>query len=294
MSYFFKSKTMKYFSIILLCFVIIFGIGLYKKQTSSENESTAETGSSADTKVEKVESGEIRQNDLNQVSASQNDEEDCQDEEKNNEEQVTDMQSANAVNTRENNPFFFNVDRVEYHGRFHPLTTNTVLQDTNIFINEIEKMEDGTLYTLEIEQLQVEDPYDEITMGSNYMGYYFVTEDTIYRRYVTEEGYTEQNTKEAIAEVRERGEKFSDYWRIVCCENGTEDIIYEDEWHAYIAVDGDKRISRIYSDYTSGTRWYETIIWEKGKGIVYLLNGTGSERMQVELWCEDIVVKWDY
>ena len=158
----------------------MFGIGLYKNQTSSENESTAETGSSADTKVEKVESGEIRQNDLNQVSASQNDEEDCQDEEENNEEQVTDMQSANAVNTRENNPFFFNVDRVEYHGRFHPLSYNFVYQDTNIFINVIEEMEDGTLYTLEIEQLQVEDPYDEITMGMNNMGYFFVTEDTFF------------------------------------------------------------------------------------------------------------------
>lgn len=294
MSYFFKSKTMKYFSIILLCFVIIFGIGLYKKQTSSENESTAETGSSADTKVEKVESGEIRQNDLNQVSASQNDEEDCQDEEKNNEEQVTDMQSANAVNTRENNPFFFNVNRVEYHGRFHPLSYNFVYQDTNIFINVIEEMEDGTLYTLEIEQLQVEDPYDEITMGMNNMGYFFVTEDTIYQRFVNQDGYTEQNTNEAITEVRERGEAFFDYWRIVCCENGTENVPDEDGWHEYVVVDGDKRIFRMYNDYISGTKEYKTIIWEKGKGMVYLLNGSGSERMQVELWCEDIVVKWDY
>ena len=272
----------------------MFGIGLYKKQTGSKNESIAEMGSSADTKVEKVESGEIRQNDLNQVSASQNDEEDCQDEEENNEEQVTDMQSTKAVNTRENNPFFFNVDRVEYHGKFYPLSFNFVYQDTNIFINVIEEMEDGTLYTLEIEQLQVEDPYDEITMGMNNMGYFFVTEDTIYQRFVNQDGYTEQNTNEAITEVRERGDAFFDYWRIVCCENGTQNIADEDGWHEYVVVDGDKRIFRMYNDYISGTKEYKTIIWEKGKGMVYLLNGTGSERMQVELWCEDIVVKWDY
>ena len=91
-----------YFSGILLCFVIIFGTGLYQKQISSKNESAAEMGSGADTKVE---NREIPQNDLNQVSVSQNDEEDYQDEEENNEEQAKDMQSANALNMRENNLF---------------------------------------------------------------------------------------------------------------------------------------------------------------------------------------------
>ena len=37
---------------------------------------------------------------------------------------------------------------MEYHGRFQPLTGNFVLQDANIFINEIEEMEDGTSYAI--------------------------------------------------------------------------------------------------------------------------------------------------
>lgn len=199
-----------------------------------------------------------------------------------------------AINEREKNQFFFNERRLEYNGYIRPLSANTVLYNVYLDINVVKTFDDGTLYTLELEQLEVEDPEDEITMGGRYLGYFFVTKDTIYCKSVNFNGYTEENTDEAIKIIQERGEAFSEYFVIVCNEEGTKDVVDDNDYHEFVAVDGDRRIFTLRNDYVSGTREYLTIMWEKGKGMVYYEHGSGARKMHVEIWRGNVVIKWFY
>lgn len=199
--------------------------------------------------------------------------------------------NSKILNVREMNPYFFNIDRVEYHGYFRPLSGNIVYQDVYLNINEVKAFEDGTLYTLEIEQIQVENPEDEITMGRRYLGYFFVTSEEIFYMPTNFDGYTDENTEEAIRLIDERGELFFEYFTLVCNESGTENIADESGWHEYIVVDGDSRIFRFYNDYIGGTKTYQRIMWEKGKGIIFYRHGEGSGLMNVEFWQGNVIVK---
>ena len=69
---------------------------------------------------------------------------------------------------------------------------------------------------------------------------------------------------------------------IVCCEKGTEDITDDNGYHAYVEVDGDKRIFRYYNDYFYGSKEYMLMVWEKGQGITYYIHGNGAKNMHVE------------
>lgn len=184
------------------------------------------------------------------------------------------------------NAFFFKdgQETVEYEGEFFPLSCNLIRQNIELKIRKVMVFDEATLWALELEQLDVADPEDEIRMGGQYLGYFYVIEDKIYQMPLPDmNGYSQERDDEVIQMIRDDKAKFLERCRLVCSEEGTENIADEEGWHAYVEVDGEKRIFHMYNDYTGGTKEYERIVWEKGKGITYYHHGVGAGLMDVEI-----------
>lgn len=195
--------------------------------------------------------------------------------------------APNAIDNCENtqNPFFYNPNekKVAYEGYIYPLSySGEIWTDVYLNIKEIERFDDGILYALELDQIDVDDPWDGIEWGRRYLGYFYVTDDIIYNWATTMDGFTEESNHEAIRMLREDEKAFLESCYIVCCESGTEDIVDELGYHAFVEADGDRRIFRYYNDYYYGTKGYQLMVWEKGKGLVYYIYGEGSMRMHIE------------
>ena len=188
------------------------------------------------------------------------------------------------------NSYFFREEQRQlmYEGYFYPLSYRDIWQEVNLNIYEIKRFDDAILYTLELEQLEVSDPMDEIRMGRRFFGYFYVTADEIYYRPLGDmNGYSDEKSQKVVQEIQENEREFLEKCVVVCCENGTENVADEGGWHQYVEVDGERRIFHLYNDYTSGTREYGQMVWEKGKGLIYYRHGTGGMQMHIELWMLD-------
>ncbi len=187
--------------------------------------------------------------------------------------------------TPKNKSFFFEdgTGTVEYDGYIYSLDCNEISQKVTLDIEQVQIFESGILYTLELEQIVVENEWDEIKMGRRYLGYFYVTENKIYRVPVASyEGYTEEQTKEVLNLIENDVQSFIEQATIVCSEEAIEEQVDENGYHTMVVVDGEKRIFQLFNEYTSGTKDYETIVWERGKGIVYYKRGAGNMLMHVE------------
>lgn len=187
---------------------------------------------------------------------------------------------------KEANNFFFKDGQgtIEYEGIFYPLSSNIIQQNINLQIRKVMEFDKATLWALELEQLDVVDPLDEIRMGGQYLGYFYVTEDMIYKKPLPDmNGYSQERDEEVIQMIQDDEGKFLEGCYIVCSEEETENIVDANGWHKYIEVDGEKRIFHMYNDYIGGTKEYERIVWERGKGIIYYHHGSGSKLMDVEI-----------
>ena len=171
-----------------------------------------------------------------------------------------------------------------YEGYFYLHSYTELWQDVDLYITELESFSDGTLYALELEQPELSDPLDEL-YGHKYIGYFYVTDKIIscYKDHMTnEDGFSDENNKRIIEWIKRDEADFLEHSTIVCCEEGTEDITDENGYHAYVEVDGDRRIFRDYNDYFYGSKGYMLMVWEKGKGLIYYMQGNGSMNMHVE------------
>lgn len=185
------------------------------------------------------------------------------------------------------NEYFFdkNEMQIEYDGVLYPLSSREIKQDIILDVTILQKMEQGTLFKLELEQPPVEEELDEMRMGSRYLGYYYVTKDTIYLRPLGDmEGYTDEKDNMIVEEVLEDEEKFKRECYIVCCEEETSDKPDKNGWYSYVERVGDRRIFYLYNGSNSGTTEYCKIVWQKGAGMVYYLHGAGNRLMEVELY----------
>lgn len=187
----------------------------------------------------------------------------------------------------ENNAYFFpeNETQVKYDGVIYPLSSREIKQDITLSITEIQKLENGTLFKLELEQPPVEEPLDQIRMGARYLGYFYVTKDTIYLKPLGDmEGYSEEKDNKIVEAIRANEKLFLEDCYIVCSENETNDEPDENGWYSYVEAVGERRFFYLYNSYTSGTKEYCEIVWQKGAGIVYYLHGSGNRLMEVELY----------
>ncbi len=183
------------------------------------------------------------------------------------------------------NPYFYKKGTTEmtYEGFIYPMSYREIWQEVTLDITKLGTFANGGLYALELEQPEVSDPEDMITMGRRYLGYFYVTENTIYRMPVsTYEGITEEQTKSIVELLKEDEKIVLSTCHIVCNEEGIEDIVDENGYHSGIKVDDNRRTYYYYNEDSSATKDYEEIVWEKGKGIVYYKRGSGSMNMHIE------------
>lgn len=186
-----------------------------------------------------------------------------------------------------NNEYFFKENQMQakFDGVLYPLSSREIKQDITLNIIEIEKLEHGTLFKLELEQPPVEEPLDEMRMGARYLGYYYVTKDVIYLKPLGDmEGYTDEKDNGIVTEIRENEEEFLEECYIVCSEEETDDKPDENGWYSYVKAIGERRFFYLYNSYSGGTKEYCEIVWQKGAGMVYYLHGTGNRLMEVELY----------
>lgn len=196
-----------------------------------------------------------------------------------------------ALNERQENDFFFedNQTQVICDVLINNLDGEEKTYELNLNIEKLKEFENGTLYRMELEQPEVEDPIDKIGMGRSYLGYYYVTEDKIYLRplyeYNQTRGYTEEIDQAIIEGIQKDEQLFlEDECRLVNCNEGTDETADENGWNSYVKVIGDTHIYYLYNNYTGGTKEYRKIIWQKGKGMVYYLHGAGDRKMEVEIF----------
>lgn len=201
--------------------------------------------------------------------------------------------NAKKSNEKTGNPFFFedNTTQVTYDALVNNLDGEEKAHELKVNIEKLKELENGTLYRMELEQPLVDDPIDKICLGRTYLGYYYVTEDEIYLRPLYESndtgGYTEETDQMVIDGIQKDEKDFlEEECYLVDCNEGTERIEDEQGWISYVKVIGNTHIYYFYNTYTGGTKDYRKIIWQEGRGMVYYLHGTGSRKMEVELFMQ--------
>ena len=184
------------------------------------------------------------------------------------------------------NPYFFRPGQREvvYQCYHCSLNGNNIEQNIKLHITKIRELDEGILYTLELDELDEPDPYDRMGSYRRYLGYFYVTEEEIWRVYKPDVSYTAEMTEDVVRRMEETGLEAFDERVIVCNEPGTDSAVDENGWHEYVDVEGDKRIFRLYSAYIGRTTEYKRIVWEKGKGITHYISGTGNKKRHVEVW----------
>ena len=168
---------------------------------------------------------------------------------------------------------------VTYDGLFVLLNYEEVRQSATLNVMHLMDFEHGTLYALILNQLVVSDSWDQIPIGRENLGYFYVTKDAIYRMPYFYE-LNDDETLRVIAEINEDEEVFLDKCQIVCQENAIIDMPDEDGWRQFVEVDGDKRRFRLYNN-SSGTTFYERLVWQKNKGLVYYRSGYGAMKEHI-------------
>ena len=181
------------------------------------------------------------------------------------------------------NVYFYDVEETvhTYEGYFYLHTYTDIWRNVDLHITNLESFSNGALYALELEQPEFSDPFDKL-LSRKYIGYFYVTDEVIYYLAANEDGYTDENNSAIISQIKSDEEKFLKQCIIVCREDGTEDITDENGYHAYVQVDGERRIFRCYNDYLYGSKDYMLMVWEKGKGLTYYMHGNGAKNMHVE------------
>lgn len=192
-----------------------------------------------------------------------------------------------AKNKEKLNDYFFlsGQTQVEYDGIIYPLSYEELKQNINLNIIEVAEGNTGVLYKLELEQPPVEDSSEMISMGRRYLGYYYVTREKIYLRFVEGmDGYTAEKDKKIVEELQADEEAFKGNCLVVCSEENTDRVPDELGYYSYVEIKEDRCTFKRYNSYVGGTKDYYIIEWEKGKGIVYYLHGAGNRLMEIELF----------
>lgn len=166
------------------------------------------------------------------------------------------------------NLFFFadNDSPPVYQGLF--IFDDTIEKDVILHIDEVADLSYGTLYELTLE------PIEGVPDTCLSLGYFYVRQDTIYKI-----NPTQADLNQLLA-----GEELPKDSLLVCQNEAIQDTLEEDEkgFHQYLDVNGDRREFHSYNNQVE-TGYYESYIWEKGKGLIYFKNGFGAGRASIEL-----------
>ncbi len=167
--------------------------------------------------------------------------------------------------------FFPNVDTAYSYKLTTSFDSLSDMNQIQLMITEIKKYDEGVLYELKCDIN--EDIVDRYGIPVRDLGLFFVQDDKIYF-------IRDGAVKDELVNV----ETITDKGTLVCCEEGRADALSEEErgWHEYILADGNRREYHGYNTLVE-TGYYETFIWEEGKGLTGYRRGYGAEADALEL-----------
>lgn len=184
-------------------------------------------------------------------------------------QELNKVEEISETQERHKNPFFFSetYDVIECDGEFS-YDIELESEQVTVRIDKIKELQKGTIYELKIENCT------KIRDGRFSLGYFYVEADRIYKL----GGEKEDMEKFIEDNILPEGTEIS------CQEQALDDPLLKDErgWHHYLTIDGDQVQSHSYNSLVD-TGYYETITWERGRGIVEYCSGYGAERDQIQL-----------
>ena len=161
----------------------------------------------------------------------------------------------------ENPYFFFKGSRVAYS--IGEVDFDDEAPDTmELQIDLIQEFEEGTVYHLHFEGYELEDPR---LRDRTDIGYFYVTPEKIY--YCVQPGDVEQGVESIVENAT-----------LLVQSEDRGDLLEPEEmgWHDSIVVDGNRITYEGYVFTTPyATNFYETYVWEEGKGLVEYVSGYG-------------------
>lgn len=257
----------KYVILALVLMAVLSVTGCAAKTTVEESgyESSAindaETGESSAINVSDIEgeSNSEESNPESDMESSVESEETSRAEEK--------TKAEEDVITTENPYFFFKGSRIAYS--IGEVDFDDEAPDTmELQIDLIQEFEEGAVYHLHFEGYELVDPR---LRNRTDIGYFYVTPEKIYYR--VQPGDVEQGVESIVENAT-----------LLVQEENREDMLEEEEegWHDSIVVDGSRVTYEGYV-YTTpfATNFYETYVWEEGKGLVEYVSGYGPGTHEV-------------
>ena len=167
----------------------------------------------------------------------------------------------------EANPYFPNIDLqdIEFSGHFS-FNEEPIKKDVQLHYRKV--TDDVNLYKLSLDQI------DGVPDDRLFLGYFYVTSNQIYR--VNDYDLDEGN----FAFLDDLSESSV----IVCSDKdiGNQMAPEEKGWHQSISVVDGKSEYHSYNNQTE-SGFYETFVWEKGKGLVVYRSGFGAERDSIDI-----------
>lgn len=178
----------------------------------------------------------------------------------------------NLTLSKENNVSndFFSKSKIEslkFKGRFSFIDEGVIERIVKLHVEEIAKMESGTVYELKVE------PVDNVPKERLVLGYFYVEREKIYKILPTKE-HKNSLKKKVLPEES----------TIVCQEKEIVDSLSKKQKgeHEYLSVNGEQREYHLYNDKVT-TGYFESYIWKRNVGLLFYNSGYGAERDLVEL-----------
>lgn len=179
---------------------------------------------------------------------------------------------SNLTLSKENNVSndFFSKSKIEslkFKGRFSFIDEGVIERIVKLHVEEIAKMESGTVYELKVE------PVDNVPKERLVLGYFYVEREKIYKILPTKE-HKNSLKKKVLPEES----------TIVCQEKEIVDSLSKKQKgeHEYLSVNGEQREYHLYNDKVT-TGYFESYIWKRNVGLLFYNSGYGAERDLVEL-----------
>ena len=172
-----------------------------------------------------------------------------------------------------NNPYFYENESVNLTATLTYYGTDTeVVRDGTLEMKLVKNYENGDLFKLSVaNEENIQDCLGEDRLNT----YFYVTDDKIYRLWAyicqDEEVIRFYNDDDLIVKYLDTDDKLIANGELVCCEEDVTDELQPKQGGVHVTIshpDNQTVYNRVELKEDGSTHYYESYVWEKGKGLV--------------------------
>lgn len=177
-----------------------------------------------------------------------------------------------------NNPYFYENESVDLTATLTYYGADTeVVRDGTLEMKLVKNYENGDLFKLSVaNEENIQDCLGEDRLNT----YFYVTDDKIYRLWAyicqDEEVIRFYNDDDLIVKYLDTDDKLIANGELVCCEEDVTDELQPKQGGVHVTIshhDNQTVYNRVELKEDGSTHYYESFIWEKGKGLVEFRSG---------------------